>query len=342
MIYRGSNKAETLYYGSQKIRRAYAGNTLVFDGYVGRTWRNCVADYYILRGKLYYTGGGSAVQVGTYDDWIDVGLRANGTIWYLNGATATQIGNDTGWTDIFGMDRARKDGKLYTISNGTATQVGNYSDYDTLFNVFFARRANTLYNAQTGEPVSENSGITGNWYMGPNAVWFALHFGICNGDLCMTTRTTPIDNNGTWTDIDGFASYRNTIAEITFPLSFAVGIRDGNLYSIGATSRYTPHITTLDQSGNWRSVSGAFGAGLYSGTMTYFYAYALKSTGALYSIKWVGTTWTDRTAELTQIEPSMTWKRVCGCDINGSYSAFAVSNDNKLYKLNSNTATLIG
>lgn len=334
-IYRGSVKAETLYYGGQKIRRVYAGSTLVFDTFSVRTWRNCVADYYILRGKLYYTSGSSAVQVGAYDDWIDVGLRANGTLWYLNGATATQIGNDSGWTDIFGMKRARKDGKLYTISNGTATQVGNYSDYDTLFNVLFARRANTLYNAQTGEPVNETSGITGNWRMG-SICETGIGVGICNGILYSAYSSSPVDDNGTWTDIDGTASYKH-IDDILggMPLTFALGIRDGDVFAIGASSRYSTTVTKLDQSGNWKAVAGLYGES-YDGRIR-GYAYALKTTGALYCLGWNGSAST-----LTQVGSSTNWKHIFGCDALGTYSAFAGSNDNKLYKLNSNTATLIG
>ena len=334
-IYRGSVKAETLYYGGQKIRRVYAGSTLVFDTFHGRTWRNTLYGYYILRGKLYYTGGGSAVQVGAYDDWIDVGLRANGTLWSLDGSTAKPVGNDTGWTDVAGSI-ALKAGKLYSIYGTTATQVGSYDDYDALFNFAAARRDQTMYST-SGEQISALSEVTGNWHMGPVAAWLDFGVAICDGKLYKTNSPILVDDAGTWTDCDGMVSRRryDSFWGKNIPLLCSVGIRDGNLCAIAASNRSTAVVSVLDQSGNWQSVTGLFGES-YDGN-TKYYAYALKTTGALYCLGWNGSAST-----LTQVGSSTNWKHIFGCDEPRTYSAFAVNSDKKLYKLNSNTATLIG
>jgi len=333
-IWRGDVKIGDVYYGNRKILRAYAGNNLVYSSLSGKLWKNFVSgQYYIIDGKLFYHNGTGYTQVGNFDDWKDVGLRANGTLWRLSGSTAVQVGEETDWQDVRGIYAIRQ-GKLYNFNSGSASQVGN-KEWVKLFNSRFGMTSDgKLANTLNGET---QTNIVGNWSMGTTGSYFAnAIYAICDGTLYPYNSVTPV-LAGTWTAIDGLASYRHTSSSFNYGWTYSIGIFNGKLCGVGYNGSNHFVIEINDEPG-WTAVSGLYGVN-YNNTIQ-AYAYALKG-GNLYAVGYENSLPT-----LTMIGTDDDWAGVLGYSSSVSSNitecAYAVKQGKQyLYRLKGNTVTKI-
>lgn len=154
MIVMSNRIAKQLYYGDKNIIKAFAGNKMVYADPDAVLWRNKCTPWAIANGNLYK----EKEKISTSNDWVDAGLRKDGTAYIDHGVDGlVEIDNGGYWKEFQGDYLLSKDGEFYvsytppTVKHIDTSDVP-HSPWETFVSHVLIKDADGGYYFYPGEP----------------------------------------------------------------------------------------------------------------------------------------------------------------------------------------------
>lgn len=245
--------------------------------------------------------------------WTNTQISGSGSAYYAKyvSSSSTTISDAVSAQTIIGDSvsysyRIILDGQLYLTNTNPITPFTGLTHTTCVSNLYFIDSGNLYSGSPTNFSVQDG---TGGWQT-LGAYDSTKLLGIKNGSLYQILPSiVELDSTGEWTSIVGCNKSPY----------FAVGIKDGMLYSINSNNV----ITNLSSDTTWTMVSAYGNAS----------GYALGiNNGALYAIY---------ENNIILLDATETWIKVCGG--SGNNGGFAITQSGKLFTVtSSNTLTRIG
>lgn len=259
MIVMSNKIAKQLYYGDKNIIKAFAGNKMVYADPDVVLWRNKCTPWAIANGKLY----GETEEMSASSDWVDAGLRKDGTAYVGSLYNLVEIDNGGYWKEVQGDLLLSKDGEIYaSYTPPTVKHIDTSDVYHAPWETFVSHRlikdSDGGYYFYPGEtsvsvvPITlpyEHTEI--NWVGRASLYSSAPYIYMAGGNLF----TITYDYNTHTANFKEFGNLNDGKWSKFFANS--VGLHDGELMSIEYedTTEHAPTIIPLKDS--------EYGSGIY-------------------------------------------------------------------------------
>ena len=301
--------ARQMYYGGKRITKAFAGDNLVYTDPSACLWNNRYDGLAVVNGRLYrYTE-----EIGDTNDWIDAGLRKNGTAYKYWGVSGLlEIDNGEFWQDIRDYMLISKEGELYASYFPPKVDLVDTSDV-----------AHAPWKRFLSPTIIEDS--DGNIFYYPGwvnrksvlpltlpsvgaAVFYAHVYGHSNEEMIVANGNiyqVIVDYDAETVSLQEYGNLNDGKWSSSFALS--VGIHDGELMHIGYKNSDNPgaYIVPLKEvkrdvfpdvpsDTKWVSVSGVWGSPAVENRGTLF---AVTEQGDLWRIGYYDDKYTPATAK---------------------------------------------
>lgn len=347
-----SKSPRKLYYGNQRVSRAFAGSDIVYVDADDALWDNQQTTLAVANGKLYI--GDS--EIGNTSDWVDAGLRRDGSafIYYRN--SLEQVGESGFWRSIKGYGLISKSNDYYRWSVGTLSKIDTsdiiHEPWDCLVtDRIIADESGALFYYSGGVvPVSVPDAIT-EWGGWGRAQLYSGAIDVLVGDGNLYALT--YDYEGKTAEMEAFGHLND--GGWSNSLAYSVGIHNGELIVISyhSSDHNTVTMTPLQEefpglypdvaSGTrWVSVAGV-SPHIRVGS-------ASSETGQLFAVTETGELWgiallNISNQKFTTKFPGNNWHSVrAGYEVNGSYyhdsEVYAVDNYGEVYLARANMSAL--